>query len=611
MSTLAVKVRTALALGLMNLFQVARYRLEVKWGVHAACRLHTKAPEGNFFAAPVHLDDRSSLVPCQDWQNEFSCFGWFHAPGGGIPDWHANCLTNSLGDAPLRPWWTIPDFDKAIGDIKTVWEASRFDWVVVFAQHIVLGEQETLQRLNNWLNDWVQRNPPYSGRNWKCGQEASIRVLHLALAAQLLGQIRTASRAVQDLIKLHLQRIAPTIQYALAQDNNHGTSEAAALFVGGCWLSVLGDVEAEQWREMGRKWLEERVMRLIEEDGSFSQYSLNYHRLMLDTYSLAECWRRHLGLPPFSNGVYKRLGAAAEWLYQMVQPECGDAPNLGHNDGAWLLPLGNTGYRDYRPSVQLAMALFCGRSAYMVEGDWSLPLRWLEIPIPKKSAQPLGSRQFPHGGYSVLRCGKFFALLRYPMFRFRPAHADALHVDLWVSGQNLLRDAGTYSYSDNYGMQYYAGTAGHNTIQFDNRDQMPQLGRFLFGDWLKAEGVIPVSEEDGRISAAAGYIDRHGASHYRKLILSEQGLRVEDEVSGFNENAVLRWRLLPGDWTLDGDTIYSSAYSLRVFASVPLVDMRLINGRESRYYLQNTPVPVLEVEIRQAGRLVTEYRCLP
>jgi len=38
------------------------------------------------------------------------------------------------------------------------------------------------------------------------------------------------------------------------------------------------------------------------------------------------------------------------------------------------------------------------------------------------------------------------ALLRYPRFRFRPSHADVLHVDLWVDAVNVLRDGGTFSY---------------------------------------------------------------------------------------------------------------------------------------------------------------------
>lgn len=188
-----------------------------------------------------------------------------------------------------------------MGDIKLIWELSRMDWVLALAQRTRQGDAAALDRLNNWLRDWCQHNPPYLGPNWKCGQEASMRVMHLAMAAMILGQVQQPATGLRDLVQLHLRRIAPTVQYAMAQDNNHGTSEAAALFMGGSWLAAFGVAEGAQWARTGRRWLENRAARLIGPQGSFSQYSLNYHRVMLDTFCMAEVWRRQLvGLPAFS-----------------------------------------------------------------------------------------------------------------------------------------------------------------------------------------------------------------------------------------------------------------------------------------------------------------------
>lgn len=608
MSGLAVKARTLLALGLPNLWRIVAYRVGVKLGVNPVRRIQSNIPEGKFF----YENTPSNVVKLEEsrqWLEGKRYFGWYRTSNMTIPNWHENPFSAATVKQPIRPWWLIPDFDEAIGDIKTVWEASRFDWVLNFAQCAMNGEPEALSRLNTWLADWVRFNPLYQGVNWKCGQEASIRVMHLAMAALLLGQYRQPALPLLALVKAHLKRIAPTIQYAIAQENNHGTSEAAALFIGGSWLAASGDSEGEIWLQQGRKWLENRADRLIEKDGSFSQYSVNYHRLLLDTYSMAEYWRKSLGLPAFSNKLYKQLEAATHWLYQMTQPETGDAPNLGHNDGARLLPLSDCDYRDFRPSVQLAMAIFLERCAYAGEGSWNLPLRWLGIPIPVEAAAPVGSMQFSQGGYSMLRRGKYFALLRFPRFRFRPSQADALHVDLWAAGKNLLRDAGTYSYNAGDDVaRYFGGTEGHNTVQFDERDQMPRLSRFLFGDWLKATAVSTVTEMGGAVSAAAGYIDGQGASHNRKVILSDQSLRVEDTVYGFKHKAVLRWRLLQGEWVLDGNAVRLNDHVLHVVSSVPIIRMELIKGWESRYYLNREAVPVLEVEVWQAGKLTTEYR---
>ncbi|MDH4317523.1 MAG: heparinase II/III-family protein, partial [Desulfobulbaceae bacterium] len=476
-----------------------------------------------------------------------------------------------------RPWWNIPDFDSQVGDIKTVWEASRFDWVLAFAQRVSSGKVAELHRLNDWLAGWCAQNTPYCGSNWKCGQEASIRVMHLAMAALILGQADEPAKGLVDLIKLHLQRIVPTISYAMAQDNNHGTSEAAALFIGGSWLERIGVEGGERWQRSGRKWLENRVARLVEPDGGFSQYSLNYHRVMLDTFSMVEVWRRHLGLPEFSGLFQSRAAAAARWLAAMVDPRSGDAPNLGANDGTCLLPLTDSDYRDYRPSVQLSMALFAGKRAYTDDGPWNAQLAWLDVALPERVAKSLGNQIFDDSGYAVLRRGEAMALLRYPRFRFRPSQADALHVDLWLGGDNLLRDAGTYSYNtDPEWLAYFPGTVSHNTVQFDDRDQMPRLSRFLFGDWLQTEGLQPLVENAEKTTFGAAYRDGHGARHQRSVYLLDNRMIVRDEVVGFADKAVLRWRVRPGNWRMEGQSLTDGKHILSVLASVPLARIELV-----------------------------------
>jgi hypothetical protein len=579
-------------LGLPNLGRVFIYRLGVKLGINPVRRIQAKLPNGDFFK-------KIPLNPS---------FSKGEAEQNNPPNWHKNPFNDVPVQNPTRPWWQIPDFDPHLGDIKTVWEASRFDWVLTFAQQATHGNHEALDTLNHWLSDWCTHNPAYCGVNWKCGQEASIRVMHLAYAALILQQHQQASPTLQTLIKAHLQRIAPTIQYAIAQDNNHGTSEAAALFIGGTWLILLGDNSGKQWAKMGRKWLENRAAWLMEADGSFSQYSVNYHRVMLDTYSMAEHWRKCLNLPAFSDRLYQQLTAATHWLHQMTQAATGDAPNLGANDGARLLPLSDTDYRDFRPSVQLAMALFCNQRAYSEEGEWNIPLRWLKISLPHAVASTPTSQHYPDGGYSVLRQGDAFALLRFPNFRFRPSQADALHVDLWLNGDNLLRDGGTYSYNAGEDItRYFGGTASHNTIQFDDRDQMPRLSRFLFGEWLQARDVIPVHTEADRIQASAAYRDYQGTYHHRTISLGTTSLSVSDKVSGFKHKAILRWRLQPGEWVINGTSVTNGKHQLTLTSSVPIARIELTQGWESRYYLQKTTLPVLEVELQQAGEITSEY----
>lgn len=603
---LKIKAQTALALGLSNLAQVAWYRIGVKTGLNPVRRLKASISPGEFFLLPERRVS-PELPVNQSWVEQQCYFGWLVRKDAGVPDWHRNCFTGGTVTNAARPWWMIADFDPAVGDIKTVWEASRFDWVLVFMQQALHGDISAVNKLNQWLSDWLQHNPCYVGPNWKCGQEASIRVMHLAMALLLARQQRSVSVPLQQLIAAHLQRIAPTLLYALAQDNNHGTSEAAALYIGGSLLTLYGHPDGNKWQRQGLKHLESRALRLIGQDGVFSQYSVTYHRVMLDTYAMAELWRQRLDLPAFSAGLYAQLSLATRWLNQMIAGEHGDAPNWGANDGARLLPLTGTDYRDFRPAVALATALFLKKSVYAGSLSARAQLQWLELDADLPPLGDPGSAHCNSGGLILLRRRDVFAMFRYPVFRFRPSQSDALHLDIWVKGLNLIRDGGSYTYNSTPELvNYFSGVASHSTVQFDDRNQMPKLSRFLFGAWLKAKHVAnDFSATDG-CRAEAGYTDWLGATHLRQVELKDQ-LTVTDTLSGFSSKAVLRWRLSPGDWVLQDNEcrLKDGSVCLRVIADT--ADIRLVQGLESRYYLQKTELPVLEVTLTTPGSVITEF----
>ena len=595
-------IRTLLALGLRNIARVTWYRRSVNLGVHPVLRINQKFQAGSFFDRPATQRD---LPTTDHWLNSAKLFGWREIETTSIPQWSMNHLSGRVFMSKNQPWWKLPDFSLSSGDIKGLWEASRFEWVPAMAQRIAAGDASEHDRLEDWLSDWCETNPPYLGVHWKCGQEAAIRVLHAAMGSLMLGNVK-CNVAAQKFLRVHLQRIYPTLSYAISQDNNHATSEAAALYIGGSWLvsENPNDAQGMKWLKTGKRLLQSRVQYLVMEDGSFSQNSVNYHRLLLDTLSLCEIWRRRLGLPGFCENLYTKSQLASNWLRSFVDPHTGDAPNIGANDSARLFPIGPLAVRDFRGTVQLASVLFSSGVAYKQEGHWDIPLKWLGITRPTRQLPKVTSHVFENGGYGILRDEHASVFVRIPQYKFRPSHADALHLDLWLGGVNVLRDGGSYCYNgDESSMAYFPGTRSHNTVQFDDRDQMPRLSRFLFGDWLQPEGKPAMTREAQRTIFAAGYVDRQNAAHRRCVSLSTGTLSVEDEITGFCSHAILRWRLPHGASIHKGYVVKHDLFAFAFSANVPITRFEIVDGLESRLYGQKTACPVLEVEVRQPGKL--------
>ena len=84
----------------------------------------------------------------------------------GIPiDWQLNPITGKRYDEKQK-WYCIPDFDAERGDIKVVWEASRFSWLITIARAYILTKNKKYYRFfSRVIKDWLLGNPYSYGAN--------------------------------------------------------------------------------------------------------------------------------------------------------------------------------------------------------------------------------------------------------------------------------------------------------------------------------------------------------------------------------------------------------------------------------------------------------------
>jgi hypothetical protein len=226
---------------------------------------------------------------------------------------------------------------------------------------------------------------------------------------------------------------------------------------------------------------------------------------------------------------------------------------------------------------------------------------------PDHNAGERSSKTFSDGGYVMMAQSNSstWGVLRFANFRFRPSQADVLHLDIWAKGANLIRDAGTFSYHDDDWLTYFPGTRAHNTCEFDNRDQMPRLSRFLFSDWLHMEEIRELSMKDSSCCWYGRYCDYRGAVHGRSVVLDRTTWSITDTLQGYERLATLRWRLAPGQWRLADNLVIGERASLQIEVDGDMRRIELVDGWESRYYHEITNLPVLETEVGPGGARIT------
>jgi hypothetical protein len=492
------------------------------------------------------------------------------------PRWHTDPFTGH--EFPTdRHWSEIGDFQA--GDIKLVWETNRFQFVFPLVRaYWRTGNEDYATLFWRLLESWYESNPPQTGANWKCGQEISLRVM--AWCFGLFG-FSSSRDSTPDRIALLAQaiavsgcRIEANIGYALSQQNNHGLSEAMGLWTIGSLFPEF--VDSARWAALGKELLERQARELIYADGSFSQHSMNYHRLMLHDY----LWSIRLGdvlNTPFSDELRERIARAGDFVFQLQDESTGRVPCYGQDDGALILPLNNCDYRDYRPVVQAAHFLVAGKRKFD-QGPWDEDLFWLfgvtgqesdsmsaesirDCSIRLESTPSRRDFYAPEGGYQTLRAEHGFALVRAAAFRHRPAQADMLHVDVWWRGLNIAIDPGTYSYNAPAPWNNpFAQTQYHNTLTVDGLDQMQRVSRFIWLPWLKGRSyAVPVNTH-GDVSCWNGEHDGYQRladpiTHRRGLVrLGSEHWLIVDAIHGVQRHPYrVHWLLMDAPFSVDDE----------------------------------------------------------
>jgi hypothetical protein len=506
-------------------------------------------PRPDFHPAPADVALAESIL-----EHRFPLLGVSVDTGPDI-HWRRDYLHNV--STPLRYFRFIPylDFHRA-GDHKIIWELNRHQhWVVLAQAWRATGRREFLDEIRSQFESWSRQNPPLRGINWASALEVAFRALSWTWVYHLAGE--DLDPLLRRRFLTGLYRHGCYLEHSLSvyfSPNTHLLGEAVALHA----LGALFPGFPRRWEERGARLVREQMDFQVRADGSHFEQSSYYQVYALDMFLF------HRMLAPAPPEFDARLARMAAYLADLMGPQR-TLPFLGDDDGGrFFHPYGS---RD------------CfGRDTLAGAGVTT----------------PAGSKLYPDAGIAILAAGDVHVIVDAGPFGSGSAghsHSDTLSLVVRAGDEEILIDPGTYTYvGDPQWRDWFRGSAAHNTVRIDGRDQGLPAGPFRWSAKPEVELLQWETRPDlDFLDAVCRY---GGFSHRRRVVFVKPSLLlVVDEIEGPGGE-----RLVEQYWHPGAETVRLSPSSIRIGtrAALTAVDrpLELQQGWRSPALLLKVPAPV-------------------
>jgi hypothetical protein len=464
--------------------------------------------------------------------------------------WHYDAATQQHW-----PLWFVDQIDRwfwpdqTYGDYRPLWELNRHQYFITLGKaYWLTGDEKYAETCAAHMLSWIHANPCGFGLNWYSALEIGLRLIAWTLAFHFF---RSSSHFIQLAGPTFLQSLYQQATYLRqhltlnwAVRNNHIIGEAAALTYVGAVFDEF--VEAQEWRDTGLCILQAELLEQTYPEGVNREQAPAYHRFVLDFLLLLIALSRRGALPPLlqmETLVEKML------VYVMcVMTPAYDLPLLGDADDARGVCLSR---QDNRTREALAVGAvlfqrpdFKHMAQHFEEGAfWLLGAAGLNaFQALTGEPPPLPSRSFTQAGQYILRSGwtpeSDYALFRCGEFGLggeshcAHAHCDLLSPIVWVRGQSLLIDPGTYSYRGPW-RDRLRSTRAHNSIMIDGEEQAQAAGPF---SWRHVPHARCEAWETERV---VGSLNSRGVAIQRELTHPRLGAwRIVDRINGIGTHAI-------------------------------------------------------------------------
>jgi hypothetical protein len=494
-------------------------------------------------------------------RHRFDLLGYEDLDYGPDIDWHLDRVHGKR--APGDLWFNIRYLDfAAVGDAKVTWELNRHQHLVTLAKAYRLAKDHRFasELIAQWRH-WQIENPYPRGINWASSLEVAFRSLSWLWVYFLLegtpamtSEYREQWLRAMALSGRHIELYLSTY----FSPNTHLLGEAVALFFIGTLCPELRS--SLRWKRKGWEIVLRESERQVRADGFYFEQSTYYHVYALDF--LLHCRvlasLNEMPFPPeFDRRLEQMLGALA------VLCRAGAPSRWGDDDGGRVFDPQRNRAEDLADPLSTGAVLFGRGDLKFLAGELREETLWLlgeqgaaEFDRIEAKEPTMNSVALSESGIYVMCCNerKLQAVVDAgPQGGLSAGHghADALSLTVQIQGRELLGDPGTCEYVG-AGMErdHFRGTAAHNTVQVDGRDQSEPNGPFAWKSLTKAkaEHWVTGSTFDLFVGSHDGYSRLENPAFHRRWVFFRKPKfwLIRDLILGTGKHQLdLRWHLTP------------------------------------------------------------------
>lgn len=458
--------------------------------------------------------------------------------------WNAGFQTNnSWPEKPFSPTINISQ-RVDIGDIRTNWELNRhYQFAGLAKSYYCTKDQKYLSELIELFSDWNKHNLFLHGVEWTSAMELAIRVNSWVYTLAFLKKAGCKESIIEELEHGILVMTDYIMKHRarFSSANNHLIVEMYAVAMVGILTGYT------PWKDEALKILTEELPKQNYADGVNKEMSLHYQSFVMEAYGLL--WllmmKNHIEVP----AAWKTyLTAMTEFIADSTD-DFGRTMEFGDSDEGKILDLNGKVENHYQYVMNL---MGCLLDKKYTDTAWHENLEWV---VPE-SLRTKKERYIPglvcsrkEGGYTFLRSkdrrvliGIDHADLGYGSIAAH-GHADALSFQLFIDGQPVFVDSGTYNYHVTpEDRNYFRSTAAHNTVMIDKQEQSEMLGPFIWGKKASAH-LLKITEHNGLVTARMECQEVAG-KHVRTIVFDqEKQLEIHDDIE--MHSGLLKFMLSP------------------------------------------------------------------